>query len=199
MFPVHKIVVPPALRNVPNGEIPARLLVNVKPYGQLFWKAAVAYENLVKAAKADGITLGHVGAYRSLDQQVALFKARYSRKPTGRVPSVTRIWNGDVWHLKKNCAPAASPGKSNHGLALAVDLCEMVGKRPVALSNMARRWLVSNAEKYGWCWEVADPTNPNFELWHLVCWDAAKVPVEEPVKPAARPKRLTRHERRGLP
>lgn len=198
MFPVHKIVLPPALRNVPNGEVPARLLVNVKPYGQLFWKAAVAYNNLVEAAKADGINLGHVGAYRSLDQQVALFKARYSKKPTGRVPSVTRVWNGDVWHLKKNCAPSATPGKSNHGFGISVDLCDMVGKRPVSLSNMTRRWLVSNAEKYGWCWEVADPTNPNFELWHLVCWDAAKVPVEEPLKPATRPKRLTRHEKRGI-
>ena len=198
MFPVHKIVVPPALRNVPNGEVPARLLVNVKPYGQLFWKAAVAYNNLVEAAKKDGIILGHVGAYRSLDQQVALFKTRYSRKPTGRVPAVTRVWNGDVWHLRKGCAPAATPGKSNHGLAIAVDLCEMVGKRPISLTMVGRRWLLSNAEKYGWCWEVADPGSPNFELWHLVCWDAGKVPVDEPMKPASRPKRLNRRERRGL-
>lgn len=199
MFPVHKIVLPPALRQVGNGEVPARLLTNLKPYGQLFWKAAVAYQRLLDAAAKDGFQFSHVGAYRSLDQQVALFKARYSRKPTGRVPAVTRVWNGDVWHLRKNCAPAASPGRSNHGYAIAVDLCELAGKKPVPLGPNARRWLLSNAEKYGWCWEVADPSNPNFELWHLVCWDAGSLNPDEPVKPASRPKRLNRRERKGLP
>lgn len=199
MFPVHKIILPPKLRDCPNGEVPAHLLVNLKPYGQLFWRAAIAYQNLVEAGAKDGYRFSHVGAYRPLDQQVALFKARYSKKPTGRIPSVTRVWNGEVWHLKKNCAPSATPGKSNHGLGIAIDLCELAGNKPVSLGPNARKWLLTNAEKYGWCWEVADPSNPNFELWHLVAWDCGKIPVDEPVKPASRPKRLNRRERRGLP
>ena len=197
MFPVHKIILPPLLRQVPNGEVPARLLTNVKPYGQLFWKAAVAYDRLVQAGAEAGFRFSHVGAYRSYTEQERLFRARYSRKKTGRVPEVTRVWNGDVWYLRKGMAPSATPGKSNHGLGLAVDLCELAGKKPVPLGVNARKWLISNAETYGWCWEVADPSSPNFEAWHLVCWDAASINPDEPVKPARRTRRLNKNELRG--
>jgi D-alanyl-D-alanine carboxypeptidase len=195
MYPVHKIIMPLRLREVPNGELPARLLANLKPYGQLFRPAARAYLDLVEAGARDGFTFSHVGAYRSLTQQVSLFKTRYSRKPTGRVPQVTRVWNGDVWYLKKGMAPAASPGKSNHGYGLAIDICEIVNKKPVSLGPDARKWLLANAERYGWCWEVADPYNPNFELWHLVCWNAGNLPEAEP---ATRVKRLNRQQKRGI-
>lgn len=195
MFPVHKIIMPLRLREVPNGEVPARLLANLKPYGQLFRPAARSYNELVKAGAEAGFTFSHVGAYRSLSQQVSLFKTRYAKKPTGRVPEVTRVWNGDVWYLRKGMAPAATPGKSNHGFGLAIDLCELAGKKPVPLGPNARKWLLSNAEKYGWCWEVADPSSPNFEVWHLVCWDAGD--LDKGTEPARRVKRLNRAQRKG--
>ena len=198
MFPVHKIVLPPLLRQVPNGEVPARMLTNVKPYGQLFWKAAVAYDRLVQAGNDAGFTFSHVGAYRSLTEQERLFKARYAPKPTGRNPEVTRVYNGKRWWLRKGMAPSASPGKSNHGLGLAVDLCEVAGKKPVPLGVNARKWLISNAETYGWCWEVADPASPNFEVWHLVCWDAGAINPDLPPKSARRTRRLNKNELRGV-
>jgi hypothetical protein len=40
---------------VPQRDIPAHLLSNIKPYGQLYWKAAMAWDKMLEAAKAEGL------------------------------------------------------------------------------------------------------------------------------------------------
>jgi LAS superfamily LD-carboxypeptidase LdcB len=172
LYPVLPIIMPSDLVGVANGKLPAKLLRNIKaPNGQLHALAATAWNAMQLAAYFDGIELKHVGAYRPLSEQMALFNNRYALSPTGRKPQVTRTYLGKTWYLKKGMAPAGVPGTSNHGIGLAIDISDASGKRLSWL--LGDSFATSNALKYGFTWEVADPKNPNFEQWHLryVCGD----------------------------
>lgn len=91
---------------------------------------------MVAAAKADGVNLGATDGYRSYDEQVRL----KAKKPN----------------------LAATPGKSNHGRGLAVD---------VAGGSKAIAWLDRNASRFGfrnpirkkepWHWEHDGVTSLN--------------------------------------
>ena len=172
LYPVLPIIMPSDLAGVPNGKLSAKLLRNIKaPNGQLHALAATAWNCMQLAAYFDGIELRHVGAYRPLSEQMALFSNRYALSPTGRKPQVTRTYQGATWYLKKGMAPAGVPATSNHGIGLAIDISGASGKRLDWL--LGDSFATSNALKYGFSWEVADPKNPNFEAWHLrfVCGD----------------------------
>jgi LAS superfamily LD-carboxypeptidase LdcB len=169
---VLPIIMPSDLAGVPNGKLPAKLLRNIKaPNGQLHSLAATAWNAMQLAAYFDGIELKHVGAYRPLSEQMALFMNRYALSPTGRKPQVTRTYQGKTWYLKKGMAPAGVPSTSNHGIGLAIDIASCSGARLAWL--VGDGFATSNALKYGFTWEVADPKNPNFEQWHIryVCGD----------------------------
>ena len=171
-YPVLPIIMPSDLVGVPNGKLPAKLLRNIKaPNGQLHSIVATAWNAMQLAAYFDGIELKHVGAYRPLSEQMALFMNRYALSPTGRKPQVTRTYQGETWYLKKGMAPAGVPGTSNHGIGLAIDISDASGKRLAWL--LGDGFATSNALKDVFTWEVADPKNPNFEQWHLryVCGD----------------------------
>lgn len=203
LYPVQKFVKPDELEKCPNGDIPAHLLSNIKPYGQLFYKAAAAWDAMCEAAKAEGLEFSHVGALRPLKEQIALFESRYSVKATKRVPQVTRTYKGKTFFLKEGMAPAGTPGTSNHGWGCAIDVAAIVNKKLVALGSSQKHvdWLVGNAHSFGWSWEVADPKNPNFEIWHMICFDCDKLPTEilaRSVSQATKvPKKPTRKERKG--
>lgn len=176
-FPVKKIVKPKDLTGQANGKIDARLLRSVDPSGQLHHIAAKSWRAMQSAAKKDGVNLVHVGAYRTYTKQYQMFRLRYVRNPTGRVPQVTRVWNGATWYLRKGVAPVATPGASNHGLGLSIDAALKVGGRTVPISadpdkdgplRSGTQWLLKHAVSFGWCWEIADSNDPNFEAWHLV-------------------------------
>ena len=68
-------------------------------------------------------------------------------------------------------APAGTPGTSNHGIGLAIDIASASGKRLEWL--LGDGFATSNALKFGFSWEVADSKNPNSEAWHIryVCGD----------------------------
>lgn len=202
MYPSKRFVRPKELQNVTNGMLPAHLLSNVKPFGQLYWKAGAAWSAMLAAAKKDGLEFSHVGMYRSLAEQEKLFKARYSKKPTGRKPEILRAYKGETWYLRKGMAPAATPGRSNHGFACAVDISALVNGKVVSIGASRRHldWLIANAGTFGWCWEVGDPRNPEFEIWHLICWDCDSLPAStlgKSVDQATKVKKPTRQERKG--
>jgi hypothetical protein len=116
-YPVLPIIMPSDLEGQKNGEISAALLRDIKaPNGKLHSLAATAWNALQLAAYFDGIELKHVGAYRPLTQQVALFNTRYEDKPNFRKPQVTRKYDGKVWWLKQGYAPASTPARSNQRL-----------------------------------------------------------------------------------
>jgi LAS superfamily LD-carboxypeptidase LdcB len=169
-YTVLPIIMPSDLAGTTNGKLPEHLLRNIKaPNGQLHRLAATAWNALQLAAYFDGIELKHVGAYRLFDQQIKLFRERYTGTPTGRKPQVTRTYQGATWYLKKGMAPAGTPGTSNHGWGLAIDVASCSGKRLEWL--LGDGFSTSNALKFGFSWEVKDGANA--EAWHIryVCGD----------------------------
>jgi LAS superfamily LD-carboxypeptidase LdcB len=162
---------PTDLAGQKNGDLNPALLRDIKaPSGKLHRLAATAWNAMQLAAYFDGIELKHVGAYRPLARQVAMFNERYSAEKTPRKPEVTRKYQGKTWYLKKGMAPAGTPGTSNHGIGLAIDVASVTsGKRIEWL--LGDGFMTSNALKYGFSWEVKDGANA--EAWHIryVCGD----------------------------
>lgn len=163
-YPVRPMVLPADLTHAMNGLLRPDVLRKIGPSsGQLHRHAATAWNCLKLAAYFDGISLDHVGAYRTLAGQTALFKQRYSLVKQGR--DITRKSNGQIFYLRDGFAPSSSPGASNHGWGLAIDVANASGDR--------LKWLLAeNAEKFGWSWEVKN--GPQAEAWHIryVCGDA---------------------------
>lgn len=143
---------PDDLAGIENGKLPGRLLVPAQGGGQLHHIAGAAWTQLIEAAAADGIKLSHVGVYRTYGQQLALFYDRYQLEPNGA--KTTRKFKGQTWYLRKGKAAAATPGTSNHGWGLAVDVAH-VG------SGGRLEWLLANAPALGWSWELQS------EPWHI--------------------------------
>ena len=163
-YTVLPIIMPSDLAGQKNGELNPALLRDIKaPAGKLHHLAATAWNAMQLAAYFDGIELKHVGAYRPLARQVAMFNERYSSTKTPRKPEVTRTYQGKKWYLKPGMAPAGSPGTSNHGWGLAIDVASASGKRLEWL--LGDGFMTSNALKYGFSWEVKDGANA--EAWHI--------------------------------
>lgn len=174
-YPVLPIIMPTKLNGFANGLIPDTLLRPVKGGGKLEAHAATAWKAMQLAAYFDGIDLSkHVGAYRPLAAQKALFTERYAPVKTGRVPEVTRTLGGKTWYLKKDMAPAGVPSTSNHGWGLAVDVASASGSRLEWL--LGDGFLTCNALKFGFSWQVADSKDKNFEAWHLQYFAGDKLP-----------------------
>jgi LAS superfamily LD-carboxypeptidase LdcB len=157
-YPYKKLVVPTALQGVPNGKLSGKILRPVKCGGQMYVEAAEAFDRMYDQAIQSGIKLRNVGDYRSFDAQLGLFKQRYALEDLGRKPQVTRTYEGKTWYLKPGMAPCSTPGKSNHGLGLAIDLDVTTAK--------VLDWLCANAPTYGFYLQSDDPSSPEFEAWH---------------------------------
>lgn len=130
----------PRITAAPNGQLPANTLCTLwTPKHRLRADAAVALAKLNIAYKmhfGDDICL--TDSYRTYSEQVRL----KSIKP----------------------GLAATPGTSNHGLGLAVDLCDGVEKG----SGSRFQWLRANAAAYGWenpDWAHVGGGGP-YEPWH---------------------------------
>ena len=174
-YPVLPIIMPTKLKGFTNGELPDTLLRPVKGGGKLEAHAATAWSAMQLTAYFDGIDLSkHVGAYRPLTAQKALFAQRYSTTQTGRVPQVTRTMGGKTWYLKKGMAPAGTPGTSNHGFGVAIDVASASGDRLKWL--LGDGFLTCNALKFGFSWQVSDSKDKNFEAWHLQYFAGDKLP-----------------------
>ena len=180
LYPVRKISLPPGLRVQRNGKLNEKSLRAIAPKGALHHLAADAWYCLRVQAYLDGVPLVHVGAYRPYDVQLALWEERMSPTPTKRKPEVTRRWKGKTWWLRRG-APVAAPGTSPHGNGIAIDAALKIdGKIATITAQVPGKdysgleWLARNAEKFGWCWQVGDPKDPNWEAWHLVYFPGAK-------------------------
>ena len=128
----HSQVDPPAdLKPYGNGKIPPGALASIGDGGHRMWAPAGAAFNQMRAdaAKA-GVTFGVTDSYRSYDQQVDLARRK---------------------GLYSQGGLAATPGTSNHGWGLSLDL---------DLDPKAQAWMRANGEKYGFVEDV--PREP----WH---------------------------------
>lgn len=123
-----------------NGMIPAEALCELAtaPGQQLRCDAAHAFDAMSRAYQEDtGQPLCLTDSYRSYAVQVATF----AKKPT----------------------LAAVPGTSNHGWALAVDMCGGVE----SFSSAAHAWMDQHARGFGWTHpEWAEPDGSRPEPWH---------------------------------
>ncbi|MCZ2817843.1 NlpC/P60 family protein [Modestobacter sp. VKM Ac-2984] len=121
-----------------NGQIPADQLCPIGGGHRLRCDAAAAYRAMsVAYAQAFGAPLCITDSYRSLGAQV------------------------DAHHRKPKIT--AVPGTSNHGWALAVDLCGGIN----VFGTAQTAWMQRNAGHFGWLhpdWARAGGQNP--EPWH---------------------------------
>lgn len=164
-YPSIKLVLPSELKNVKNGEVPAHLLRKNSIGGTMYHWATFAFDIMAHEAKKAGIEFQNIGDFRPYAGQLAMFRDRYSDKPTGRVPEVTRKFEGKTWYLKKGKAPSGTPGTSNHGMGLAIDLA-LKGGKSLGGNAKAMAWMCENAPKYGFYLQGSDPKSPEFEAWH---------------------------------
>jgi D-alanyl-D-alanine carboxypeptidase len=128
----HKHVsVPPELARYGNGRIPAGALMEIGRGAHRLWgPAATSFRQLAAAAARDGIRIGVTDSYRSFDQQVDLARRK---------------------GLYSQGGLAATPGKSNHGWGLSLDL---------DLDKRAQAWMRANGARFGFIEDV--PREP----WH---------------------------------
>lgn len=121
-----------------NGQIPRDELCSTGDGHRLRCDAAAAYRAMSAAyAQAFGTPLCITDSYRSLAAQVDV---------RNRKPGITAV-----------------PGTSNHGWALAVDLCGGIN----VFGTAQTAWMQLNAGHYGWLqpdWAQAGGQNP--EPWH---------------------------------
>jgi hypothetical protein len=130
----------------PNGRIPTRLLCPLwgAPGMSMRADAADAFNRLSQEyADRFGVPICVIDSYRSYDQQVSVKAARGSL--------------------------AATPGTSNHGWGLAVDLCGGIER----FGTAEHRWMRENAPPFGYFhpdWAQRGGSKP--EPWH---WEFAGV------------------------
>lgn len=123
--------IPAELQAFGNGRIPADALTEIGVGNhRLYGPAARAFQQLLVDARAAGITIGVTDSYRSFDSQVDLARRK---------------------GLYSQGGLAATPGTSNHGWGLSVDL---------DLNPQAQAWMRQNGARYGFVEDV--PREP----WH---------------------------------
>ena len=160
-LPISPAAIPAWVKPLGNGKVPMDRMLKVAPLsvGYLVPEAAAAWRNLQNAAQQAGFALTMTGAYRSYDQQVALFQQRYSTSDTG---GSSKVWNGTRYWLKPKMAMAAVPGTSNHGWGCAVDAAlDGYGQSARVVDQAFVQWARQAALANGWSWEVQS------EPWHF--------------------------------
>lgn len=177
-LPIAKMTLPSSLRGQTNGKLPDRILDKIGVGGALMEKtAARSFVAMFSEARRAGFDIRQVGDYRTYQEQVNLFVSRYEPVAYARyvvTPSDRKkVWEGGAqehgskyWVKRKingsYPATAASPGTSNHGWGLALDIAEEYDKDsapdPIRAAFVA--WLIDNARQYGISAELQS------EPWH---------------------------------
>lgn len=178
-LPVRPVVMPSTLKGVENGKLPSHLLTEIGVPGALMERtAARAFRAMLGEMRKLGFDPRQVGHYRTYQQQVNLFLSRYepvsqavfSSTPSTRRkqwPEAPSLGHPSEWWVKKLIngkypATAAVPGRSNHGVGLALDLAEEydADSSPDSIRQQWVDWLVANAHRYGISAELQS------EPWH---------------------------------
>lgn len=181
--PKKAIKHPSDIAGMTNGQLGAGVMVKLPGGGKAHHLAARAFEALaVNALAAVGLGLTYTQWYRTYNQQVTLFKSRYA---PGGAGGGCKMWDSDGngtterWcKIDADLADAATPGKSDHGWALAGDvaydrdLSDGIGPDDATYiaGHPGWQWLIDNAESFGFTW-----TNPS-EPWHLTYFTGDTLP-----------------------
>ena len=109
---------------------------------------------LSRAVAESGENFQIYDAYRDLDEQIAMLKKNYYAVSGGR-RSGDRSLNGVTYRRRSGRPATASPGYSNHGTALAIDIHH----------GGIQSWFKSKGRTYGWTWDEGRKLG---ESWHFV-------------------------------
>lgn len=179
-LPIRPVVYPSTLNGVSNGQLPAGILVPIGVPGALMERTAARsfIAMFDEARRTLGVQVRQVGHYRTLQQQINLFVSRYRPTDPGEYTATPadrrKRWDDaprhgytSVYWVKKLIngrypATAATPGRSNHGLGLALDIGEEYDSDTAAdpIRSFFVQWLVDNAHRYGISAELQS------EPWH---------------------------------
>jgi zinc D-Ala-D-Ala carboxypeptidase len=150
--------------HLPYAEALPERLVNIGTYGEGEYKrteyldqdAAAALDQLVAAAKANGVSIVSISGFRTIAQQEKLFERQIQRQGSEAAAATL----------------SAPPGYSEHHTGYAIDIGD--GTRPKTdvkfefEDTSAYQWMASNAKRYGF--ELSYPRNNvqgvSFEPWH---------------------------------
>lgn len=97
-------------------------------------------------------------AYRSLVRQVDLFQRHFTTNYAASAKTDRRTWNGQTWWRRPGYPSAATPGTSNHGKGVTVDVRGLGG-----FGTTRHRQFSEVAKKYGWSDDEGRRIN---EFWH---------------------------------
>lgn len=146
----------------PNGQIPLAMMTQLSPLlgvgGYAQPDAAAAFLRMAKDFEAAvGLPLKFSEFYRPITIQEELFTGRYVRTSV----NTGLYWQGSYWTKKPGADPAAVPGTSNHGYAIAVDFAWPL----TSWTTQGQQWFRANEARYGFssAQGVADG-----EPWHKV-------------------------------
>lgn len=151
----HKVVLPTILAHCRAGELPANMLVDVKPYGKLLFCVADAWAALKERAHKEGITVfkptSQNDTYRSISVQLQAWNARMTTVP--QPDQKPKLFDNKNWYLKPGNAPIAIPGKSHHNWGVSIDIWQASGER--------FEFMKAHCLEYGFSWEL------DSEPWHI--------------------------------
>ena len=148
-------------------------------------KASEAFLDMKADAAKEGMKLYSVSSYRSYDAQSGIWNRKYDKyKAQG-------LSEAEV--IKKITEYSSMPGTSRHHWGTDLDIIDLAPKQPAAVlesSNFQKggayeklgKWLVENAEKYGF-YEVYtnDANRPGYyyEPWHMSFKEEAKPMLDQ--------------------
>lgn len=170
-----------------NGRLPDSVLTEVESGTSadclVEEDAATAWELLVLAAEADGVTGFAAGwCYRSLEQQ----QRTYDRNCPWVQDPAPPVEEGEEPippppPYRQCKLPTAEPGTSNHGWGRAIDVVDTTTRKAHILScgDPQYAWLQENGPRFGW---VTPPWarcgSGSQEPWHYE-WAGLTVPITQ--------------------
>jgi len=188
-LPKTTMVFPSTLHGQTNGNLPTHLLVKIGVGTALMERtAARSFIAMFNEARSVGFNIKHVGHYRSFQEQLNLFLSRYepvsltiyaatSSSNRKKWDDALKYGHGSVYWRKRLIngrypATAATPGNSNHGWGLALDIAEEYDSdsAPDPIRNVFVNWLISNAHRFGVSAEL------DSEPWHWRYVAGDKIP-----------------------
>lgn len=178
-LPIAPMKRPSTLAGKENGKLPSNLLVPIGIGNAVMEKtAARSFIAMFDEARKAGFDIKEVGDYRTFQEQLNLFVSRYmpvEKIVFDQLPrDIKKVWedagkygyNSPYWAKKRingsYPATAATPGASNHGWGLALDVAEEYDNdtAPDPIRAAFVNWLIANAGKYGISAELQS------EPWH---------------------------------
>jgi D-alanyl-D-alanine carboxypeptidase len=145
-----------------RNPLPADFSPNLAPLGNGFYldRAAAPYALLmIEAAKADGITLTVVSAFRDMERQRTNFRNHFNNGVNAGRTRAEAFAHTMSW--------IAVPGTSEHNAAVAIDFNSITESFD---QTRAFRWLRDNAHEFGFVLryprDEVEITGVNYEPWH---------------------------------